>query len=147
MPVTSETKHLDGPWRSCQNGDCSCGMVWSIPGDFPVCTVANETGRNLQVVAVVHEHMADAPDMIYQTLDRDVVLANARLIAAAPDMLEKLKKVHQWLLRLESQSLQQAKDGRFQSLSEACAADAKNYRKTADDIEAVIAKAMTDTRA
>lgn len=91
--ATATASHLAGPWRACQNGDCTCGMVWSIPGDFPVCTVANETGRNLQVVAVVHEHMADAPDMIYATLDRDVVLANARLIVAAPAMLAALRGV------------------------------------------------------
>lgn len=85
------TNHTPGPWHECNNGRCSCGLVWSIPGDFPVCTVSDDKRHNLQVIAVAHEHMADAPDLIYQTLPREQCVANARLIAAAPDMLAALR--------------------------------------------------------
>lgn len=66
----------------------------------------------------------------------------ARIDDERAEMLAKLKKVRDWLLRLKTQSEQQAKTNtRFPSLAEACAADADNYRKTAASIEATIAKA------
>jgi hypothetical protein len=66
---------------------------------------------------------------------------NARLIAAAPELLEKCEKIVDWLDRLAAKAEMEAKDTRFASLSAACAADAQNYRKTAADIRIVIAKA------
>lgn len=83
----SEERHTPGPWRACRNGDCTCGSVWSIPGDFPVCTVQGEP------VAVVHQHMADAPDLIYQSITPEMKAANGRLIAAAPDLLGALRAI------------------------------------------------------
>lgn len=76
--------HTPGPWRACRQGECTCGTVWSLPSDFPVCTARDR-------VAVVHKEMADAPDMVYATIPREEAQANARLIAAAPDMLEALR--------------------------------------------------------
>lgn len=52
---------------------------------------------------------------------------NARLRSA-------LQRVISWLDRLADQSERQAKTYRFASLAEACAADAKNYRATADTL-------------
>lgn len=52
---------------------------------------------------------------------------NARLRGA-------LQKVILWLERLAASSEQQAKDTRFVTLAEANAADAKNYRATADNL-------------
>jgi len=78
------TMHTPGPWQECQKGKCTCGQVWSIPGDFPVCTVRIPKTP----VAVAHENMADTPDMIYQSITPEMCYANARLIAAAPDMYE-----------------------------------------------------------
>lgn len=77
-----------GPWQECKAGDCACGIVWSIPGDFPVCTAA---GGSTFPVAVAHEHMADAPDLIYQSIAPEQSVANARLIAAAPTMFDALE--------------------------------------------------------
>ncbi len=51
-----------------------------------------------------------------------------------------LKRVVDWLDRLAVQSETQAKDTRFATLSEACAADAKNYRATAKPLRALLAK-------
>ena len=68
--------------------------------------------------------------------------ANARLIAVAPELLGKCEKVVAWLDRLASHAeANAAKNDRFPSLKEAEIADAKNYRASAKDIRAVIAKA------
>ena len=91
-PRTALAAHTPGPWKVCggQNGKCNCGIMWSIPGDFPICTVA---GGSTFPTAVAHKHMADAPDMIYQTITDAERDANARLIAAAPDMLAALSDI------------------------------------------------------
>jgi hypothetical protein len=71
--------------------------------------------------------------------------ANAEFIVTAcnahGDLVAKLDQVASWLERLAADSEQQAKDTRFSSLAEACAADAKNYRATAKDIRAALRKA------
>lgn len=54
----------------------------------------------------------------------------------------KLGKVANWLDRLATAAERAAKDTRFASLSEAQAADAKNYRATIKDIMTVL---PTDT--
>jgi len=67
--------------------------------------------------------------------------ANARLIAAAPDLLAKCIKVRDYFLRLAERSEHNAQVSDFPTYGEACKADAKNWRTTARDIETVIAKA------
>lgn len=68
---------------------------------------------------------------------------DARLIAAAPELLAKCEKVVSWLDRMSESSEREAAKHteQFPSLSEAFAAEAKNYRATAKDIRSVIAKA------
>lgn len=67
--------------------------------------------------------------------------ADARLIAAAPEMLTGLRRVVAWLDRLAAKADKQAEDSRFYTLSAACRADATNYRATANDIRAIITRA------
>lgn len=56
-----------------------------------------------------------------------------------------LNKTIAWLDRLATQSDAQAKNnrGRFDSLADACAADAKNYRATAADLRSVVNQQST----
>lgn len=89
----------------------------------------------------VETHHDDVICMVARGIGTPEDKANASLIAAAPDLLEKCKKIVSWLDKLADQSEESAKDRRFVSLSDAHQADAKNYRATADDIRAVIAKA------
>lgn len=81
------------------------------------------------------------PDQYAGSAWLDVTEEDARLIAIAPKLLEKCKKIVCWLDKLAARSEEAAKDRRFITLSEAHQADAKNYRATADDIRAVISKA------
>lgn len=65
--------HTAGPWRACgadREDGCSCGQVWSISRDVPVA----EAYREIEEMGVVFK--------------REVVNANARLIAASPALLE-----------------------------------------------------------
>lgn len=72
--------------------------------------------------------------------------ANARLIIAAPDLLATCEKISTWLRRLQRQAERQAEANRnFPSLKAATEADAKNYAKTADHVDAAIAKALPAT--
>lgn len=83
----SEPKFSPGPWKACKDSACSCKQIWSIPGDFPVCSA---DGFH---VGVVHEHMADAPDLIYQSVWEETRNANAALITAAPDLYAALSEI------------------------------------------------------
>ena len=67
--------------------------------------------------------------------------ANAHLIAAAPELYREAIQVVEWLDRLAARADENAKDTRFQSLADANAADAKNYRASAKGLRAAIAKA------
>jgi len=68
--------------------------------------------------------------------------ADARLIAAAPDMYAQHAKVAAWLDMLAAQADRMAKDTRFKTLADASAADARNYRAVAAEIRATMAKAV-----
>jgi hypothetical protein len=71
----------------------------------------------------------------------ETALANARLIAAAPALLAKCKKVVQWLNALADKEEAKARECRFETLRDAYLHDAKNHRATAEDIWTVIVQA------
>jgi len=78
----NETKHTPGPWQECRgahgNG-CSCGLVWSVPADIAVASTAL------------------IEDEVGGPVAKEAVIANARLIAAAPTLLDSLDLVVTWL--------------------------------------------------
>ena len=67
--------HTPGPWKVCgaSGGKCLCGLVWSEPADKTVATVG--VGK---CPVQDHGHFGTP---------NDESLANARLIASAPDLL------------------------------------------------------------
>lgn len=73
-----EFKGTLGPWKICgdKRGGCICGQVWSIPADFPVATAT-----------LSDDELGEIPI--------EQMKANARLIAAAPDLLEALQNLVQ----------------------------------------------------
>ena len=75
-----------GPWRACHGGECSCRQVWSIPGDCPVFTAKETDPKEVVQVGLAHHKWGDAADMIYGEIPEQMTFANARLIAAAPDL-------------------------------------------------------------
>jgi hypothetical protein len=85
-------KHTPGPWTDCRGADgkgCKCGLVFSTPADVPVasCDMRVED---------------DGPERFLPLKERQ---ANARLVAAAPDLLEAaealLTKYDAWLATWE----------------------------------------------
>ncbi len=64
------SKHTPGPWQACHDGKCKCGYVF---GDGGRVFVAKAIGRG---------------DGVDPWPIEEIQRANARLIAAAPELLE-----------------------------------------------------------
>ena len=93
--------HTKGPWRACHDGDCSCKQIWSVTADHPVAKVISGkwgddypslrfvegTGGEGSIHPKIESHMEQ---ITYGEINEDVAQANARLIAAAPELLEAL---------------------------------------------------------
>ena len=75
-------EHTPGPWQACHEGTCGCGMVWSIPGDFPVAAALS--------TCKMWETYNLGSGLKPQAGERE---ANSRLIAAAPDLLKACKEM------------------------------------------------------
>lgn len=75
------SKHTPGPWSICRNGECSCGFIWSGCEEMHIATAYD-------VRSIGHfDHASDAAP------SREEAMANGRLIAAAPELLEALRGV------------------------------------------------------
>ena len=88
-------KSTPGPWHACGNGKCACKQVWSP--DYPVAKVeCGKWGDDYVSIRLTGESLLLKAEpfmdqITYGEISEDVAEANARLIAAAPDLLEVLK--------------------------------------------------------
>lgn len=82
------SKWTPGPWKACNDGNCPCRQVWSIPGDVPVFTARDEKSSH---IGLAHHKWGDGPDMIYGEIPLSETQANARLISRAPEMAKLLE--------------------------------------------------------
>jgi len=101
------SEHSKGPWRSCHDGKCKCGQIWSIAEDHPVAKVERgEWGDTFPSIRFVDgkrpgsinpQVEAYTEMMSYGSVHEDVAEANAKLIAASPDLLEACKGAKKYL--------------------------------------------------
>lgn len=83
-----EAKHTPGPWHIGMRGGANSNLIYAYNGvdqhhDTPICSVYG-----------MYQHCD-----VNEQKDNEG-LANARLIAAAPELLEALKIMHQHVLEL-----------------------------------------------
>ncbi|MFN6952496.1 MAG: hypothetical protein ACK4NE_07870 [Albidovulum sp.] len=90
-------RHTPGPWHACKDGACTCKVVWCA--DHPIADVASgEWGDEYPAIRLDQEGIGAKAEaylerLVYGSIDPTVAAANARLIAAAPDMLETEQKL------------------------------------------------------
>lgn len=112
----TETKHTPGPWHLCAHlkyeDQCSCGYRGVIYGP---------EGDGKAICQPGHEPAPEGQEFTEpQRYPRDVEIANAHLIAAAPDLLAALKK-----MLPEANRIDQHLRPTFETCEEARAAIAK----------------------
>jgi hypothetical protein len=102
---TPRSLHTPGPWKTCgANEDrCKCCQIFSIPADIPVAIASiGKVGDDYPSIrfmngdrpgtigARVEAYMDQIP---YWDVSEEQAFANARLIAAAPELLAMLKSL------------------------------------------------------
>jgi hypothetical protein len=86
-----------GPWRACHEGECSCGQVWC--DDYPVATVTRgKWGDTYPAIqpqegtgSVERKYEAVIEMIEYGEVSSELAMANAKLIMAAPELLDSLR--------------------------------------------------------
>lgn len=68
------------PWRACNDGDCSCGLIWSVADD--VCIA--------HVLSSADEDYTGGEGVVFRS---PKFKANANLLAAAPELYESVQNL------------------------------------------------------
>lgn len=91
------SKHTPGPWEFIQTNDDGGGTLDPDSGHFPENGEAELSHRRNEWLALSHDGEFNDDDRVI-TLNAYPSIANARLIAAAPELLELLKEIRhsQW---------------------------------------------------
>lgn len=100
--------HTPGPWSIVIDGTCSAAWPYIVPvffdgvfdpddavAELPSCYV-ERTKRNGRRIDGMPASYLEAPKRFKKKPCHDEVMANAHLIAAAPDLLAAAKKVLEW---------------------------------------------------
>lgn len=77
--TAATARHTPGPWSEHGDGGCECGLIFSPDGNAYVAKVYGPADLTL-----------DGPDCVP---NRERQRANARLIAAAPELYEALRNL------------------------------------------------------
>lgn len=125
-------KHTPAPWILCHHlqskendESCSCGYrggIWGNDEEHMICEMGS--------TSTIGEEALAPP-----RYDRDIELANARLIVAAPEMLAELEDQKKWLSELFMVSF--SRDGMNEATQE--------ISERHDKCEAVIKKARGES--
>lgn len=85
-----ESAMTPGPWRHCavNDGDCPCGLVWSLPVDMPVLSVKLQHGdvggesvdRSEDAVGIVHMRNTYGPLLAEVTRLRAALATERRTV-------------------------------------------------------------------
>jgi hypothetical protein len=94
--TTYEAKWTAGPWSACCDGDCSCALVWCP--DYPIASVTRgEWGDEYPRLRIVGDSTLEEKAepyidrIVYGAVNKNTAAANARLIAAAPELYDALE--------------------------------------------------------
>lgn len=86
------------PWHACNNGECSCKQVWIA--EHPVAKVTSgnwgDDYPSIRLIGSSSLGLTAEPYMeqiTYGEVSEKTAVANARLIATAPELYEVLKKL------------------------------------------------------
>lgn len=140
-------KHTPGPWRAVESGDG--GEVVDANGYEVAELNTGGIAINRDWLDSHDEHWSGHGPESYIEREPDEIDANARLMAAAPDLLAELKQevecLERWANRADRMAQESIDGGWSTHHVAALRAQADEYRRRASGLRAAIAKATEAT--
>lgn len=122
-------KISETPWSACHNGECKCSQVWT-KDDHPVAIVTRGewgddypsirlTGGSLELKAEAYMEQ-----ITYGTVSNDTATANAKFIAAAPEivkqLLDRINVLNTYIQSIQNENLWGINEETSQSRNNGC---------------------------